>query len=86
MPLPNFVLRHKKMLDIEVFYADRQLVKRWNSMRPEGIPQYFAGHYWINGLKHNGPFQSHSAAVRDAYFVTVMHRPPEIPTQKGKKR
>jgi hypothetical protein len=86
MPLSKKVTGHRKLKDVEVFYADRPLVKYWNKQRPEDMPQFFCGYFWINGVRHNGPFQSYSAAIRDAYFVNVLGQTPEVPMQKARKK
>jgi hypothetical protein len=52
-------------------YANRAIVKLWNSMKADGDPPIFCGWYWMVGHSEGGPFHSESAAMRDAWYRVV---------------
>jgi len=62
---------------VQVHYLSREVSKWWNANRsPEDTPT-FCGWYWVRGKQEAGPFQTRSAALRDAYYRFVLHQ--EIP-------
>jgi hypothetical protein len=71
--------------EVEIVRLDWDLVQAWNAERPEGTPRLFTGFYWVNGSRQAGPFNTKSAALRDAWYACVAHEaPPALNRQRGR--
>jgi hypothetical protein len=73
--------------EVEIVRLDWDLVQSWNRERPVETPRMFAGFYWVNGARQGGPFNSRSAALRDAWYACVAHEAqPAINVQRRRIR
>jgi hypothetical protein len=73
MRLPDTVIAAVKKAGVSIYYADRRVTKKWNSLRISGETLRYGGWYWYRSQKgtvvamdEDGPFRSESAAIRDA--------------------
>lgn len=82
MRLPNSVLYAVQQAGVEVYYADRNTTKAWNSNKIRGEPVQFGGWYWhrvkkgrvVETDENDVPFRTKSAAIRDAYVKLQLRR------------
>lgn len=60
-------------------YLDRSVAVAWNKERKFGEPVVFCGWYWRHGTTEAGPFNTKSAAIRDAWYHLVQDvAPPRV--------
>lgn len=75
MRLPNDVIERVERFRVDVFYADRGMTRYWNRGRSKRNElRFFCGWYWLTNNERgraseaeHGPFNSKSAAIRDAF-------------------